>query len=223
MSAYFVTGTDTEVGKTYVTCQLLRAATEAGLISVGYKPVAAGCETISGQRANEDAVAIQQASSLSLGLDQINPITFDAPVAPHIAAAQTASPIGEQHIKDGYHALGAHSPDLLLMEGAGGWRLPISDTRYMSDVVRSLQLPVILVVGMRLGCLNHALLSAEAIINDGLHLHGWVANGLSETMPVYAENLLYLKSAMPAPLLAEIPFRHTPARTTMASFLEQVV
>lgn len=222
MNRYFVTGTDTEVGKTYVTCQLLRAAGDAGMTSVGYKPVSAGCEIIDGQWANEDAVAIQKASSLSLPVTSINPIVFDAPIAPHIAAARQNQPINEQQIKDGYQALCSHAPDLLLMEGAGGWRLPIGANRLMSDVVKSLELPVILVVGMRLGCLNHALLSAEAILSDGLQLRGWVANGLSNDMPVYEENLAYLKSAIPAPMLAEIPFSQAPGEAMMASFLKQV-
>lgn len=223
MNRYFVTGTDTEVGKTYVTCQLLRAADDAGMTSIGYKPVSAGCENIDGQRANEDAVALQKASSLSLPTALINPIVFDAPIAPHIAAARQNQPIDELRIKDGYHVLCDHNPDLLLMEGAGGWRLPISDNRLMSDVVKSLELPVILVVGMRLGCLNHALLSAEAIIKDGLPLRGWVANCLSDDMPVLQENLAYLKSAMPAPMLAEIPFSQAPGEAMMASFLKQVM
>ena len=222
MKRYFVTGTDTEVGKTYVTCQLLRASARAGMTSLGYKPVSAGCEQIAGQWANEDAVAIQKASSLSLPIASINPIVFDAPIAPHIAAARQNQLIDEQQIKDGYEALCRYNPDLLLVEGAGGWRLPISETQLMSDVVKALELPVILIVGMRLGCLNHALLTAETIIRDGLPLRGWVANRLSRDMPVYDENLAYLKSAMPAPMLAEIPFSQAPDEAMMASFLKQI-
>ncbi len=223
MSQFFVTGTDTEVGKTYVSCQLLRAACDEGLHAIGYKPVSAGCERINGHWANEDAVAILQAASPGLSLDQINPVAFDEPIAPHIAAARQGTVIDQQKIVDGYRSLSDLSPDLLLVEGAGGWRLPIGKNAMMSDVVKHLQLPVILVVGMRLGCLNHALLSAEAIQRDGLKLAGWVANQLSETMPVYHENLAYLQAAMPAPMLAEIPFKTAPDKAAMASFLKQVL
>ncbi|MBU2977452.1 dethiobiotin synthase [Alteromonas sp. C1M14] len=206
MASYFVTGTDTEIGKTFVTSQLLRTGADAGLSTLGYKPVSAGCELIDGVYSNEDARAIKAASSVSAPLEQINPIALLPPIAPHIAAQQAGVTITEDAIVQGYQQLQTYQPDLLLMEGAGGWKLPLAENLWMPEVVKALSLEVILVVGMRLGCLNHALLTADAILRDGLKLKGWVANQLDPAMPVYTENLQTLKNSMPAPLLAELPF-----------------
>ena len=208
--AYFVTGTDTEVGKTYTSCKILQAFTRHGKVALGYKPVAAGCEWQNNQWENEDALALQASSSLHVPLAEINPITLPEPIAPHIAAQRQGATINEKVIVDGLQSLQQYQPDILLMEGAGGWRLPLSQERFLSDVVRDLQLEVILVVGMRLGCLNHALLTAEAIIADGLTLKGWVANQLSANMPVFEENLATLDALMPAPRLGLVPYRDEP-------------
>lgn len=229
MKQYFVTGTDTEVGKTYVTCHLLRAATQAKLTSIGYKPIAAGCDLVDGEWVNEDAANIQKASGLSLPISEINPIALKPPIAPHIAASEAGVELTQDAIEKGLNHLQGYNVDFLLMEGAGGWRLPLSlgsdivPTRYLSDVVKSLNMPVILVVGMRLGCLNHAMLTAEAILADGLTIAGWVANDVTGNMTRYDENLASLKAMMPAPLLAEIPFKAQPSDAVLQHAIEQLV
>lgn len=205
-ASFFVTGTDTEVGKTFVSSLLLKAAAAAGMKSVGYKPVSAGCEQVDGVMSNEDARALHAASSLAVSLKEVNPVALMPPIAPHIAAAQAGQTITADALIQGYHHLQGKQPDFMLMEGAGGWRLPLGNDLWMPDVVKTLKLDVIVVVGMRLGCLNHAMLTCEAIRNDGLSIKGWIANQLSPDMPVYQENLATLKAAMPAPLLVEIPY-----------------
>lgn len=208
--AFFVTGTDTEVGKTYVSAMLLKAAVMAGKRAIGYKPVAAGCEWHNGQWRNEDALTLQQASNVELTLKEVNPVTLEPAIAPHIAARLAGEPISEAVIKSGFDHLLDKQADVLLMEGAGGWRLPIGNQRFLSDVVKALQLDVIVVVGMRLGCLNHALLTAEAVKADGLKIKGWVANTLTPDMPYFNENLATLEQLMPAPRLATIPNQSAP-------------
>ena len=208
MKSFFVTGTDTEVGKTYFSARLLEAYAEKGLRVTGYKPVSAGCEMVDGQPVNEDALALWQASNTSVSLQQVNPVALMPPIAPHIAAEQAGVTISKNQLVDGYHNLMASRPDVLIMEGAGGWQLPLGNNLWMPDVVSALELPVIMVVGMRLGCLNHAMLTARAIADSGLSLHGWVANQLTPTpMPYYDQNLQTLKQSINAPLLAELPYQ----------------
>lgn len=208
--AFFVTGTDTEVGKTYVSAMLLKAAVMAGKRAIGYKPVAAGCEWQNGQWQNEDALALQQASNVELTLKEVNPVALEPAIAPHIAAELAGEPISETVIQNGFEHLLSRQADVLLMEGAGGWRLPIGNQRFLSDVVKALQLDVIIVVGMRLGCLNHALLTAETVKADGLNIKGWVANTLTPDMPYFNENLATLEKLMLAPRLATIPYQSAP-------------
>ena len=208
--AFFVTGTDTEVGKTYVSAMLLKAAVMAGKRAIGYKPVAAGCEWQNGQWQNEDALALQQASNVELTLKEVNPVALEPAIAPHIAAELAGEPISETVIQNGFEHLLSWQADVLLMEGAGGWRLPIGNQRFLSDVVKALQLDVIIVVGMRLGCLNHALLTAETVKADGLNIKGWVANTLTPDMPYFNENLATLEKLMLAPRLATIPYQSAP-------------
>ncbi|OJF67604.1 dethiobiotin synthase [Alteromonas sp. V450] len=255
MKQYFITGTDTEVGKTYVTCQLLQAAQKASLSAIGYKPIAAGCEQIDGEWVNEDALNIQKAcskirankaikitdnnelksvnenneeSGQTLPLHQINPIALRAAIAPHIAALEEGVALTFDEIAKGLDELNAYQPDLLLMEGAGGWRLPLTvgdeytPTYYLSDVVKVLKMDVILVVGMRLGCLNHALLTAEAIRADGLTIKGWVANDITGNMARYQENLHSLKAMLPEPLLAEIPYQVAPNDEVLFAAIKQI-
>ncbi|WP_018984842.1 dethiobiotin synthase [Salinimonas chungwhensis] len=207
MQSFFITGTDTEVGKTYFTAKLLETQRFAGKRVVGYKPVSAGCDIIDNVPVNEDAQALWQASNVGATLGQVNPVALLPPIAPHIAAAEAGIVLTVQQLIDGYQTLASFNPDLLLMEGAGGWQLPLGNGIWMPDVVKVLELPVIMVVGMRLGCLNHALLTVQAIAQTGLSPHGWVANCLSATpMPYYKDNLNTLKQAIDAPLLAEIPY-----------------
>ena len=258
MKQYFITGTDTEVGKTYVTCQLLQAARKASLSAIGYKPIAAGCEQIDGEWVNEDALNIQKScskirankaikikennqlksanetneeseeSGQTLPLHQINPIALRAAIAPHIAALEEGVALTFDKIAKGLDELHAYQPDFLLMEGAGGWRLPLTvgdeytPTYYLSDVVKTFKMDVILVVGMRLGCLNHALLTAEAIRADGLTIKGWVANDITGNMTRYQENLHSLKAMLPEPLLAEIPYQVAPNDEALFAAIKQI-
>ena len=202
---YFITGTDTDAGKTFITVGLLAAATRAGLKSLGLKPIAAGAEIIEGQLRNSDALQIQAASSVNLAYEQVNPVVFAAAIAPHIASAQEQRLITVSRLA-GYVKGALLSPhNLALVEGAGGWKVPLNDRELLSDLAKSLEFPVILVVNMKLGCINHALLSADAIIREGVCLAGWIANSTGEPMSMYAENLATLVSLLPAPLLGEVP------------------
>lgn len=208
---YFIAGTDTDVGKTFVAAALLRAAQNQQVRCFGLKPIAAGAETVtqggdSSGMANADALQLMQHSSVTLSYEQVNPVLLQQPIAPHIAAAREGRSLTVDRLA-GYCRGALMTPaDLVLVEGAGGWRVPLNRSQSMADLARELNLPVILVVGMRLGCLNHALLSAEAIVADGLPLAGWVANRVDPEMSCYAENLDTLKSQLRAPLLAEIPY-----------------
>ena len=194
---FFVTGTDTEVGKTWVSCRLLERAREAGLSCYGLKPVAAGCEETAEGWRNDDALQLMAASSVKLPYDTVNPVAFKAPIAPHIAAQQEGKVITLARLV-GYvrGALSAHPADLILIEGAGGWRVPLNDREMLSALAKELELPVIQVVGMKLGCISHALLTAEAIQKDGLRYAGTMANCFGH-MEVQEENLLTLRQHLP--------------------------
>ncbi|MFP1683685.1 dethiobiotin synthase [Alloalcanivorax sp. C16-1] len=194
---FFITGTDTEVGKTWVSCRLLERARDAGLRCYGLKPVAAGCERTAAGPRNEDALNLMAASSVALPYEVVNPVALDAAIAPHIAAQRENRRITLAQLA-GYvrGALNSHPADLVLVEGAGGWRVPLNDREMLSGLAVELNLPVIQVVGMKLGCINHALLTAEAIQADGLHYTGTVANCFGE-MDVREENLLTLRQHLP--------------------------
>ena len=199
---WFVTGTDTEVGKTAASCALLVSAARAGQRTAAVKPVAAGCDD-KGQ--NEDALQLMAAMTEDLEYQQVNPVALDAAIAPHVAAELEGRRLQASRLAGLCRGVMSGGADFVLIEGAGGWRVPINARETLADVVRELQVGVILVVGMRLGCINHALLTAEAIQRDGLVLAGWIANQPGETMNRYAENLDTLCERLPAPLLGEIP------------------
>jgi len=204
MSAFFVTGTDTEIGKTFTTCALLHAARASGLTAVGYKPIAAGAEQTADGLANEDALAIRAASSAGFALGDINPICLREAVAPHIAAAAEGVPFAVEPIVAGFERLAARA-DVVLVEGVGGFCVPLTDTLDTADLAAAFRLPVLLIVGMRLGCINHALLTVEAIHARGLPLAGWYANTLSPRMNRFDENLAALEARIAAPLLGVLP------------------
>jgi dethiobiotin synthetase len=213
--AFFVTGTDTEVGKTFATCALLHVARGQGLKAIGMKPVAAG---VDGNGRNEDVEALIAASSFASPRDQVNPYCFEAPVAPHIAAAVEGRNIDPARIAAAARDLAADA-DLLLIEGVGGFRVPLGDDIDTADLAVRLGLPVILVVGLRLGCLNHALLTAEAIQARGLKLAGWIANAIDPDMPWPEENVTALKERLGAPLLGVLPRMQAAAPELAASYL----
>jgi dethiobiotin synthetase len=211
-TVYFVTGTDTDVGKTYVSELLLKHFTKPsltksdsnnGLSAIGYKPVAAGSSIIDGQLQNEDAIILRAASQPQLPYSDINPVCYKEPIAPHIASTLAEQPLTLSMLNLWWQRVKEQS-DIALIEGAGGWRLPLNDHEYLSDFVKNIDCEVIVVVGMKLGCLSHALLTIEAIKSDGLVIKGWVANQLATPMDFYQENLSYLKQVINEPLLAEI-------------------
>tara|TARA_R110002153_G_scaffold6556_26_gene30167 strand:- start:6739 stop:7464 length:726 start_codon:yes stop_codon:yes gene_type:complete len=219
--AFFVTGTDTEVGKTFVSEALLILLNKKGLLTAAYKPIAAGCELTPQGLRNEDALALQKHSSIDLSYDEVNPIAFEAAIAPHLAAQKlstdnTAQLIAIDTVREGFVCLLQKKPDVLIVEGAGGWRLPLGidfegNPRYLSEFVVERNLSVILVVGMRLGCLNHAVLTAECIRNDGLKIAGWVANQVDPDMPYLDDNIASLKTLLDVPFIGSLPRLETPA------------
>ncbi|HET8870002.1 MAG TPA: dethiobiotin synthase [Aquabacterium sp.] len=205
MTALFVTGTDTGVGKTRASTALLRAYAQRHPRCVGMKPVAAGCDWVDGQWLNEDVVAIRAASSLKVPPVFDNPYALPDPVSPHIAARLAGERIDLDHIESSFHALKQHA-DVVVVEGAGGFLVPFHEGPdewiTSADLAIRLQIPVVMVVGVRLGCLNHALLTQEAILTRGLTLAGWVANVVDPTMPQQDANIATLQSRLHAPMLA---------------------
>ena len=200
--AFFVTGTDTEVGKTHITCALLKRARQEGLLAAGIKLVAAGTDA---DGVNEDVAAIRACNALDLPPAILNPYCFAPPIAPHIAAAEAGVDIDFSVIANACETARGQA-DWLLVEGAGGFCVPLGSDRVSADLAVHLGLPVILVVGMRLGCINHALLTAEAIAVRGLHLAGWVANRIDPAMARFEENLRALCDRLDTPLLGVVPF-----------------
>lgn len=199
--SYFVTGTDTEVGKTLISCALLHGFAEQELRVVGFKPVAAGCDE---QDHNDDAQRLRAASNVLASYGQVNPYCFTQAVAPHLAAQFAGIRINLDRIVTSYCELESQA-DIVIVEGAGGFRVPLNETQDSVDLARQLKLPIILVVGMRLGCLNHALLTIDAIANSRLKLAGWVANCVDGTMPMLNENIAALQQRIKAPLLGIVP------------------
>ncbi|MCK2151002.1 dethiobiotin synthase [Marinobacter alexandrii] len=218
---FFVTGTDTGVGKTMVSAAILEAARAAGLRTLAMKPIASGCdETPEGLR-NEDALALQNAMTESLAYEVINPVALKPAIAPHVAAAQAGKTVTAQRLIGFCRGLQLRPADLMLIEGAGGWRVPLNDRETYASLPRELGTPVILVVSLKLGCINHALLTAEAIRADGLVVAGWVANRAeAETMSCEQETLEYLGSHMAAPCLGELPWLEEPDPVALASHLD---
>lgn len=203
--AYFVTGTDTDVGKTFATCALLHAARQKGFRAIGMKPVAAGVDH---DGHNDDVEKLIAASSFSAPRELVNPYCFDAPVAPHIAALIEGRPIDIERITAAARDL-ASEADILLVEGVGGFRVPLGDEIDGADLAERLDYSIILIVGMRLGCINHALLTAEAIRSRGLLLAGWIANCIDPEMIAPEENITALKDRLPAPLLGVLHWQDT--------------
>ncbi len=200
---YFVTGTDTNVGKTLVSCALLHGFARQGFRAVGFKPVAAGGCDENGH--NDDALRLRAASNVQAGYGQINPYCFERAAAPHLAAKFVGVRINLERILVSYRELAAQA-DVVVVEGAGGYQVPLNDQQDSADLAKQMGLPVILVVGMRLGCLNHALLTAGAIYRSELKLAGWVANVVDSAMPMLNENIDALQQRIAAPLLGVVPY-----------------
>lgn len=204
---YFIAGTDAGVGKTKVSQMLLRSAAQRSLSTLGLKPVAAGAEQIGGQWRNSDALALMAASSVELDYAQVNPVLLKEPIAPLLSAVQEKKRLSVQTVS-GYcrGTFMTAQADFVIVEGVGGWREPLNFNETMADVAKDLKLDVILVVGMKLGCLNHALLTAEAIERDGLKLAGWIANCIDPEMTLRNENIQTLQRMLRVPLIGVIPY-----------------
>ena len=206
---FFITGTDTGIGKTTVTLALLRALKQQGYTVAGMKPVSAGCRKTPQGLRNDDAEQLQRESSIEIPYDTINPFAYDPPIAPHIAAAQSGRPIDIAQVTAAYQRIAAQV-DVVLVEGAGGWAVPINDWLSMADVAKALNLPVVLVSGIRLGCLNHTLLTHAAIEASGCACAGWIANHLCPPDSVTESNVRYLRQALPIAYLGAIAFAGSP-------------
>ena len=219
-AAVFIAGTDTGIGKTHAACTLLHALRVAGHRACGMKPIASGCmETPDGLR-NEDALALQAASSTAPPYALINPVALRDPLSPHLAAAHDGVEISLAPLRAAFDQLSGNHRKVVV-EGVGGWLVPLSPELLASDIAKQWQLPVILVVGLRLGCLNHALLSARMIEADGCRLLGWIGNCIDPAMAALDENLATLRELLPAPCLGVLPHGMAPAQA--ASRLAAVV
>ncbi|MFI8609663.1 dethiobiotin synthase [Pseudomonas sp. NPDC077649] len=203
--AYFVTGTDTEIGKTTIAAGLLHAARRRGLSTAAAKPVASGCAMTADGLRNDDALALLGECSLALRYEEVNPLAFAPAIAPHLAAREAGVQLDVASLLGPVRAILAKGADFSLVEGAGGWRVPLAGGENLSDLAVALGLPVILVVGVRLGCINHAVLSMEAIERDGLRLAGWVANVVDAQTSRLEENLVTLAERLAAPCLGRVP------------------
>tara|TARA_S200000501_G_C20872240_1_gene764860 strand:+ start:10920 stop:11618 length:699 start_codon:yes stop_codon:yes gene_type:complete len=203
---WFITGTDTDAGKTVFATGLLSACTDAGFLTAALKPVAAGGIHLKDGFFNEDALMLQVAASQKDSYKDVNPYLFEQPIAPHIAAANEGRKIGFSECVERCRSIIDSPADIVVVEGAGGWLVPLNDQKTVADLAEPLGCEIILVVGLKLGCLNHALLTVASIEASGLKLAGWVANHLSSDMPYNHENIATLKEKIVAPLVAEIPF-----------------
>jgi len=211
-TSFYVTGTDTEVGKTLVSGALIIKLRQAGLSSVGFKPVVAGTYIDSNnQKLNEDIEALRIASGLNPDEQSLCPYVLDEPAAPHVVAKRHAISLDATIILDAFNAL-AQTYESVVVEGAGGFLVPLNEQEDLGDLAQAMDLPVILVVGMRLGCINHALLTCEAIQSRQLTIAGWVANTLLKEMPLLEENIQTLKDRIFAPFLGTIPSLPVPLR-----------
>lgn len=215
----FITGTDTGCGKTEITLGLMHRWQHTGMLVAGMKPIASGAfETADGLR-NQDALRIQQQCSLAVPYPQLNPCVYAPAIAPHLAAAMMGKSILIDHIVASYEQLAAIS-DIVVVEGVGGWQVPLGSSLALPDLVRVLDLPVILVVGLRLGCLNHALLTQESIRHAGVGLHGWIANQVDPAMQAQESNIHTLVNWFEAPCLGVVPYLEPPEPSKVSEYLK---
>lgn len=205
VKTYFVTGTDTDVGKTLAATGLIEAANRQGRRTAAIKPVAAGCEDRGDGLQNSDALQLQAAASHPLSYQQVNPIALQAAIAPHIAAEQEGRSLSAQRLSGFCRGLTLLPVDILVIEGAGGWYVPLNHRETLADVAKQLNPEIILVVGLRLGCINHALLSIKAIRADGLKIAGWIGSTIDPDMPQLDKNIATLERLIAEPCLGVIP------------------
>lgn len=215
----FITGTDTDIGKTLIATGLLEAANSQGKKTAAIKPVAAGCSDTGEGPQNEDALMLQAAASTELSYQQVNPVALDEPMAPHIAAKEQGKQLSADRLTGFCRGITMLPVDLVVIEGAGGWRVPINNRESMAEIPKQLNAEVVLVVGLKLGCINHALLTAQAIRSDGLKIAGWVANTMDEDMLRLDENIDTLKQLINEPCLGVIPKLSDKSPQHVATFL----
>lgn len=207
---FFVSGTDTNVGKTYISTALLRKFNELGFSTFGIKPISSGCYNVNGTLLNEDALAIKSASSLKQRYDLVNPVAFEAPIAPHIAAKYNHFPLTINSLFERIKKSMLVCADVFIIEGVGGWFVPLNDQESMADFVKLLNIPVILVIGIRLGCLNHAILTVNAINQMNIPFIGWIANCIEPETIEIDENIKTLKAWIKKPCLGIVQYRKNP-------------
>ncbi|UNK51047.1 dethiobiotin synthase [Lysobacter sp. S4-A87] len=215
---WFVTGTDTGIGKSLASATLLHALRARGLRAVGMKPLASGCEVTADGLRNEDALLLQAASEPRPAYDDVNPYALLQPLAPELAAADAGVTVRLQPILEAHARLSAMA-DAVVVEGVGGWAAPLSADLDQADLVRALDLPVVMVVGLRLGCINHARLTARAIASDGLNLVGWIGNDIDPHMARADDNFTLLRHRLPIPCWGRLPFRDRPDPSALAHLL----
>ncbi|ESS72315.1 ATP-dependent dethiobiotin synthetase BioD [Methyloglobulus morosus KoM1] len=204
---YFITGTDTNIGKTWATVALMQYFKNQGKSVIGMKPVASGCTLKDGMLVNDDALLLQEHATVKLDYRQINPYAFSLPVSPHIAGKD--NPVDLAVIVDGFNAISDYA-DAILVEGAGGWYSPLNESQDNSDLAAALGLPVLLVVAIRLGCINHAKLSYQAIISSGVSCAGWIAVCTDPNERCIEENIAMIKKRLDAPLRGVLPYKDVP-------------
>ena len=209
MNSYYITGTDTGIGKSVASAALLHALGARGLRAVGMKPVASGCEMTADGWRNEDALLLQQASDPKPAYSDVNPYALPNPLAPELAAADAGVSIELQPIVAAHARLAAMA-DAVVVEGVGGWAAPLTASLDQLDVVRALELPVVMVVGLRLGCINHARLTARVIVEDGAQLVGWIANDIDPAMARSDDNFAILQRVLPVPCWGRLPHALSP-------------
>jgi len=206
MKRWFITGTDTGIGKTWVASALIRHLVAEGYRVAGMKPVASGCADTGAGLRNDDALSLIAASNVKLPYAVVNPFAYEPAIAPHIAARQAGRLIDINRIARLAQTIAA---DYLIIEGVGGWCVPLGEDCLLTELAKATADEIIIIVGMRLGCINHALLTAAQVNRDGLSLKGWIANHVDPDMPVQSENIATLQALMPCPLLAVLPWNDT--------------
>ncbi|MGD9298463.1 MAG: dethiobiotin synthase [Thiohalocapsa sp.] len=218
MSGVFITGTDTGVGKTEIAAGLLAGFKAQGITAVGMKPVASGCHQDAAGLRSDDAIKLMAAGSVDVAYDEVNPYALEEPIAPHIAAGKAGVDIKLGRIRKAYAALATHA-DRVVVEGVGGWRVPLGPALAVNDLPNALGIPVVLVVGLRLGCLSHSLLTVESIRARGVRLLGWIANEIDPDMQARDENIATLAALIDAPTLGVVPRLDLPKPEVVAEYL----
>lgn len=212
-SKIFITGTDTGVGKTYIAVGLLKTLKQKGLTTFAIKPIASGCNiNEDGMLHNEDALLLRNSATIKKEYQFINPFPLYDPIAPSIAAEKQKIVLNADFIVKKINSLIDYTVDMNVIEGVGGWCVPLNDAELMSDVIKTLNIPVLLVVGIRLGCLNHAILSMKAMQQDGVTVLGWIANCIDPNMLEIDENICTLQNYLNIPCLGKIPYREDPGK-----------